>query len=65
VLELSKDISKGIDDAVYEARQPDPLATCLKTEFSKIMSGQLSVNNDKDSRAIIERLLGEIDLDDG
>jgi hypothetical protein len=62
--EISVDVSKGIEDAVYEARQPDELATCLKTEFSKIVSGQLSIGNASDSTGIIERLLAEIDLSD-
>lgn len=62
--EISLDISKGIEDAVYESRQPEELAACLKAEFLKIISGQLSVTNDSDSKGIIERLLAEVDTDD-
>jgi hypothetical protein len=63
--DLSEDIVTGINDAVFNCRQPDELAMAIKIEFGKIITGQLSVENENDSMGIIERLIEHVDLEDG
>jgi hypothetical protein len=55
--EISKDIEDAIDQAVFEEFGPDTLASAIKTEFAKIISGRIHPNNPMENQEIIHRLV--------